>query len=77
MSFTAYSGNVTCWLIYQLFSSYIRKESPAEIGGRGNVTKPSDTAKNQQLSDERDFKRVRKVKTTRRDSCGRIFFSVF
>lgn len=30
MSSPAYSGNVTCWLLYQLFSSYIRKESPAE-----------------------------------------------
>lgn len=30
MSSPAYSGNVTCWLLYQPFSSYIRKESPAE-----------------------------------------------
>lgn len=30
MSSSAYIGNVTCWLLYQLFASYIRKESPLE-----------------------------------------------
>lgn len=30
MSSSAYIGNVTCWLLYQLFGSYIRKESPVE-----------------------------------------------
>ena len=43
MSSPAYSGNVTCWLLYQPFSSYISKESPPDRDREESITKPSNT----------------------------------
>lgn len=50
MSTPAYSGNVTCWLLYQPFGSYIRKESPAERNSKKASLKPSNREREREIS---------------------------
>lgn len=52
MSSPAYGGNVTCWLLYQLFSSYIRKESPAERDRDKAIQNPTTHTHTHSLSVE-------------------------